>query len=49
MDITDLDKVKEVASNAEQERRILEQERKRLRVEAADGAIIDNRWKPVGP
>jgi hypothetical protein len=36
MDITDLDKVKEVASNAEQERRILEQERKRLRVEAAD-------------
>ena len=36
MDITDLDKVREVASNAEQERRILEQERKRLRVEAAD-------------
>ena len=36
MDITDLDKVKEVASNAEQERRILEQERKRLRVEAAE-------------
>jgi superfamily II DNA or RNA helicase len=36
MDITDLDKVKEVASTAEQERRILEQERKRLRVEAEE-------------
>jgi superfamily II DNA or RNA helicase len=36
MDITDLDKAREVASSAEQERRILEQERKRLRVETAD-------------
>jgi SNF2 family DNA or RNA helicase len=36
MDISDLDKVREATSNAEQERRILEQERKRLRVEGAE-------------
>jgi superfamily II DNA or RNA helicase len=34
IDIADLDTVKEVASQAEQERRILEQERKRLRLES---------------
>jgi superfamily II DNA or RNA helicase len=36
VDVTDLDKAKLVASNAEQERRILEQERRRLRVEGAE-------------
>ena len=35
IDITDLDTVKEVASQAERERRILEQERRRLRTESA--------------
>jgi hypothetical protein len=38
IDIADLDSVKQVASQAEQERRILEQERKRLRLESGDGA-----------
>jgi superfamily II DNA or RNA helicase len=36
IDIADLNTVKEVASQAEQERRILEQERKRLRLESQD-------------
>ena len=36
IDIADLDTVKEVASQAEQERRILERERKRLRLESQD-------------
>lgn len=38
IDIADLDTVKEVASQAEQERRILEQERKRLRLESRGDA-----------
>lgn len=38
IDIADLNTVKEVASQAEQERRILERERKRLRLESHNGS-----------